>query len=61
MVCGQTDNGAPVTLLPTMALIRWVSKHLAAAWQRCDLRGRYKNVTFEVLDADILKAVRREE
>lgn len=38
-----------------------IENHLAAAWQRSGLRGRYKDVAFEVLDADILKAVRREE
>ena len=32
--------------------------HLAAAWQRCHLRSRYKDVTFEVLGADVLETVR---
>ncbi len=38
-----------------------LEKHLAAAWQRCGLRGRYKDVAFEVLDADVLREVRLEK
>ena len=38
-----------------------IEKRLATAWQRCALRGRYKDVAFEVIDADILKQVPREE
>lgn len=38
-----------------------LEKHLAEVWQRCALRGRNQDVVFEVLDADVLKQVRREE
>jgi AAA+ ATPase superfamily predicted ATPase len=38
-----------------------LEKHLATAWQRCGLRGRYKDVAFEVLDADVLREVRLEK
>ena len=37
-----------------------LEQHLAEAWQRCALRHRYPDVTFEVLDANILKVWRRE-
>jgi hypothetical protein len=38
-----------------------LEKYLATAWQRCGLRGRYKDVAFEVLDADVLREVRLEK
>jgi hypothetical protein len=34
-----------------------LQRRLAAVWQRSGLRGRFKDVVFEVLDADVLKAV----
>jgi hypothetical protein len=34
-----------------------LEKRLEAFWQRCGLRGRYKDVAFEVLDADVLKTI----
>jgi hypothetical protein len=38
-----------------------LEKHLTATWQRCGLHGRYKDVAFEVLGADVLKEVRLEK
>lgn len=34
-----------------------LENQLATGWQRCGLRNRFKEVTFEVLDATILKSV----
>jgi hypothetical protein len=36
-----------------------IENHLIEAWQRCALRNRYKEVAFEILDADVLKKVHR--
>jgi AAA+ ATPase superfamily predicted ATPase len=36
-----------------------IEKHLTEAWERCALRNRYKEVVFEILDADVLKKVHR--
>jgi AAA+ ATPase superfamily predicted ATPase len=38
-----------------------IEKHLTETWQRCALRNRYKEVAFEVLDANILKGVHPKE
>jgi hypothetical protein len=37
-----------------------IEKRLAADWQRCALRGRFRDVAFEVLDATVLKGIQRE-
>jgi AAA+ ATPase superfamily predicted ATPase len=37
-----------------------IEKRLAADWQRCALRSRFKEVAFDVLDATVLKDIQRE-
>ena len=67
----RTEGGSHARERAVVSEVKWkqlttsekaqIEKRLAAAWQRCALRGRYKDVAFEVIDADILKQVRREE